>query len=375
MIDRAILDKVLPELDLEDLRDEAVEELKENGFIITNFQPGGVFYTLLMTVLKIRAEIRRLARSVLDSMFVSHASGAWLDLKAADYSKKRRAAQKTRGRLTVTRAEGAAGLLRVEQGSVFRTAPDVNGEELRFFAVRAAEASAEKEALTVEVEAEKPGSRYNVPAGQITRPLVWIAGAAGVTNGQDWIIREGSDEEDDESLRARCLRSWSELAARAVEDTFVNAAESVPGVLSARADCDHPRGQGTVDVVVAGAAGEASEDLLEAVRQAVDRIAGPCDDVLVRSAKALPVNVTLTVTAPVGGLTDEDIRAQITAALAARFGLWGLREIRLSDVNFAVRSGCPSLTNAAISEPAADKEAGKEQVLTLGAVSVTVERE
>ena len=40
--------------------------------------------------------------------------------------------------------------------------------------------------------------------------------------------------------------------ARAIEDTFVNAAEAVQGVLFAQADCDHPRGQGTVDVIVTG---------------------------------------------------------------------------------------------------------------------------
>ena len=61
------------------------------------------------------------------------------------------------------------------------------------------------------------------------------------------LAREGSDIEDDESARTRTLRSWSELAQRAIQDTFVNTAESVPGVLFAQADCEHPRGQGTVD--------------------------------------------------------------------------------------------------------------------------------
>ena len=36
-------------------------------------------------------------------MFLSHASGAWLDLKAADYGKKRKQAQKTQGLVTLTR--------------------------------------------------------------------------------------------------------------------------------------------------------------------------------------------------------------------------------------------------------------------------------
>jgi len=94
----------------------------------------------------------------------------------------------------------------------------------------------------------------------------------------DWITREGSDTEDDESARVRTLRSWSELAKRPIEDTFINTAESVPGVLFAQADCNHPRGQGTVDVIVTGTAGEATEGLLEEVRKAVDAIVGPYDN-------------------------------------------------------------------------------------------------
>ena len=70
------------------------------------------------------------------------------------------------------------------------------------------------------------------------------------------------------------------LAARAIEDTFVNSAEAVQGVLFAQADCDHPRGQGTVDVIVTGTAGEATEGLLDEVREAVDKIAGPYDNIL-----------------------------------------------------------------------------------------------
>ena len=43
---------------------------------------------------------------------------------------------------------------------------------------------------------------------------------------------------------------------------YINTAEGVSGVLFAQADCDHPQGQGTVDVIVTGTAGEATEGLL-----------------------------------------------------------------------------------------------------------------
>ena len=121
MIEKDILDAVLPVPDLMELKERKTAELKEEGFAITNFHSGGVFYTLLMTVLRIKIELLMLSRTVLNSMFVSHASGAWLDLKMADYSKKRRQAQKARGLVTVTRLEPDGEAVRIPKGQVFKT--------------------------------------------------------------------------------------------------------------------------------------------------------------------------------------------------------------------------------------------------------------
>ena len=226
------------------------------------------------------------------------------------------------------------------------------------------------------MEAEAEGSRYNVPEGQITRTLTYI-GDVKITNAADWIVREGSDTEDDESARARTLRSWSELAQLATEDAFVNAAESVTGVLFAQADCDHPRGQGTVDIIVTGTAGEATEGLLKSVQEAVDKIAGPYDNILVKSSVTVDQDIELTITTGSAD-SDEDIENRVktilTELLAVRRGR-KLNELTRSDINFAVRNGYSSATNAEITVPAQDVKLDKDKVITLGAVNVTVERE
>ena len=230
--------------------------------------------------------------------------------------------------------------------------------------------------MDVLVEAETEGSRYNVPAGQIVRTLTYL-GDVTFSNAEDWIVREGSDTEDDESARARTLRSWSELAQRATEDTFVDAAESVPGVLFAQADCNHPRGQGTVDVIVTGTAGEATEGLLAAVREAVDKIAGPYDNILVKSSVTVSQNISVTVTTDTAD-TDEAVENRVKAILTELLAVRRsrkLNELTLSDINHAIRSGYSGATNAAVSEPEADVKLGKDKVITLGDVSVTVGRE
>ena len=225
MIDKDILDEVLPVPELETLKEQTIGELKEEGFAITNFHSGGVFYTLLLIVLRVKVEFTELLRDVLNNMFLTHASGVWVDLKAADYGKKRKKAQKTQGLVTLSRTNDQGEAVKIPKGHVFKTEKDVNGEELRFFVLEAAVLQKGARSVDVLVEAEKEGSRYNVPEAQITRSLTFLNGVDEVTNSKDWITREGSDTEDDESLRTRGLRSWSELAARSIEDTFINTAE------------------------------------------------------------------------------------------------------------------------------------------------------
>lgn len=376
MIDKEILDEVLPVPELEELKEQKIEELREEGFVVTNFHSGGIFYTLLMVVLRIRIECAELFRSILNNMFVSHASGTWLDLKLADYGKKRKKAQKARGYVTVKRS-GEGDAIKIPKGHVFKTETDINGEELRFFVTENTVLQKGASSVDVIVEAEKEGSRYNVPPGQISKTLVYLGELDSISNGEDWIIREGSDTEDDESFRGRGLRSWAELSQRAIEDSFINAAESVAGVLFAQADCAHPRGQGTVDVIVTGAAGEATEGLLKEVRAAVDKIAGPYDNILVKSSQNIEQDIAVTVTIGDAALTDEEVERRVeailTELLAVRKGR-KLNELNLSDINHAIREGLSSATNVKITTPGDDVLLTKDKVITLGAVTVTVKR-
>ena len=375
MIDKSILDEVLPVPDMDTLRDKKIAELQEAGFIITNFHSGGIFYTMLMIVLRVKLELIQLLRTVLNNLFVSHATGVWLDLKMADYSKKRKKAQKTQGLVTVSRLDAEGEAVKIPKGTVFKTVQDINGEELRFFALEAAVLQKGAQTVEVPVEAEIEGTRYNVPQEQITRTLTYL-GEISVSNARDWITREGSDTEDDESARTRTLRSWSELAQRAIEDTFVNTAESVPGVLFAQADCLHPRGQGTVDVIVTGTAGEATEGLLNNVRKAVAQIAGPYDNILVKSSVTVPQDIAVTVTvsnAPDNSQIENRVRTILTGLLAVRKGR-RLHELTCSDINLAIRSGCDTVTNAVVTVPAADVRLSRDKVIIPGTISVTVER-
>jgi uncharacterized phage protein gp47/JayE len=375
VIDDDILDSVLPEPDLETLKEETVQQLQEEGFAVTNFQSGGVFYTLLMIVFRIYIELVGLLRTVLSNMVVSNANGTWLELKAADFAKKRKAAIKTQGKVTLSR-ETPGEAVTIPKGQVFKTTKDINGDELRYFSL--ADTILKKDSLSVEVlvEAEIEGSRYNVPQGQIINSLTHIEGVDTITNGAEWITTEGSDIEELESLRSRVLNSWAELSTLPIADKYKNVCEAVPGVLFVRVDDQHPRGQGTVDIIVTGTAGEATEGLIALVQAAADAIKGPYDDVLVKSsitvAQAISVTVTVSASIDTDGLED-----RVTSALTDLLKIQknrNLNELTIADIIFTVKSKVSEIQNVKVTAPAEDVLLESDKIVIAGEITVTVQK-
>ena len=374
MIDNKILDEVLPVPALEELTEQTVTELAEEGFVITNFFPGGVFNMLLMIVLRLKIEFTLLLRTILNNMMVRHASGTWLDINAANYSRVRKLAEKAQGLVTITRTS-ATDPVRIAKGHVFKTIKDINGEELRFFVLEDTVLQRGVESIDVVVEAEREGAKYNVPQGQISRSLIYL-GEVSITNGEHWLTHEGSDTEGEEAFRERILRSWADLAQRPIADAYRNAAESVPGVLFARVDDQLPRGQGTLDVIVTGAAGDATESLLEAVRTEVDKIIGPSDNILVKSSENVtqPIELTLYLSPSVSA---EDADSQATAAMTHLLSLRtgrSFNELYLADIIHAAKMAVSELRNVRVITPQEDIILAKDKVMILGEVTINIER-
>lgn len=375
MISEKVLDEILPVPELEQLKADVIAELNAAGFVITNWSSGGVFNTLLMIVLRGRIELIRLLRSILNNMFITHAQGTWLELKAADFSKRRKPAGKTRGFVTVGRnAPGEA--VRIPKGHVFKTERDINGDDLRFLVLQDTILQQNALSVMVPVEAEKEGARYNVPQGQISKSLIHIAGIDSVTNAAQWITREGSDLEDYESLRERTLNSWAELATFAIRDKYRNVCEAVPGVLFAKVNDLHPRGQGTIDIVVTSTAGTASEGLLDLVRAEADKIRGPYDDILVKGSTTIEQDIEMLLTIPYGaanaGIEDRAIAA-VTELLRIRRGR-DLNVLTHADIIFAVKTSVPELKNVKVIVPSEDVVLEDDKVIVLGNTTVTVQR-
>ena len=343
--------------------------------VITNFSSGGIFYHLLMIVCQIRIELIQLLRVVLNNMFISHTEGVWTELKAADFSKARKAAVKTRGYVTLSR-ENHGEAVRIAKGYVFKTDRYINGEELRFFAVENTVIQKDTLSGVVVVEAEKEGSRYNVSPGQITKCLIHLDGIDKIENGSGWIIREGADIEDYESLRSRTLGAWAELSTLPIRDKYKNVCEGVPGVLYVNVHDQHPRGQGTIDIIVTGTAGQATEGLLSSVREAAESIRGPYDDILVKSSIAVEqdISVILIVDA---NLNTEGMEIKATSIIERFMQIQkgrNLYELNIADIIFDIKKELPELRNIKVKTPAEDVQLDTDKVIVLGNVSVEIQK-
>lgn len=374
MINESILDSILPVPTEADLKDEIVADLENEGFVITNYNSGGVFYTLMMLMVRAKIELRVLLRTVLSNMFISYADdAAWLELKATDYGKTRKQPVKAQGVVAVSRAD-ASEAATIPKGYIFKTLKDINGDELRYVV---ADHTVIQQGVTtgaVPVEAENTGAQYNVPAGQITVSLIHLEGVDSITNASDWLTREGSDLEDIEAFRSRILNSWADLATMPTAAKYKSVCEAVDGVLHVQVNDQHPRGQGTIDIIVTSTAGAATEALLDAVTAAARSIAGPYDDLLIKSATVQAQDITLAVTVTPGTNTDgmsEKITAIVILALAISTSR-NLNELMQADLIYAIKRDVPLVRNVRVMHPASDVVLDADKVLIPGAITVNI---
>lgn len=373
MIDEEILDKVCPIPDEDETMEEIKGKLGEEGFIINNFNKGGIFYIIIRIFVLIYIDIKRLARSIINNLFIKHAEGDWLEIKVADVGKKRKEAIKTRGYVTLYR-DDYQNALQITKGHMFKTLPDVNGKELKFYVLDTTVIGAGEKSGKVLVEAESPGTGYNVSTGKITVSMIHLDGVVSVSNEEGWLYEEGADIEDLEDLRTRAEDAWSELAERTTEEKLINVSKKVSGVLDVRVDAQHPRGQGTTNIIITSTSGEATQELLKKVENATVYLKGNYDDFLYKSSTIVNVDIKLTLYIAKDASTDGV--QQTAEKTIEKFMQLSSREelncLYMDDIRYALKSDIETYKRAEISSPDGDIELDKGKVIMLGGIEVIV---
>lgn len=374
MIDETIMNKIIPIPTIDEVVEETKEELEEEGFAVTNFSSGGIFYTLLMICIHIHLQLLELSRKILNNMYIKHAEGDWLEIKAADYSKSRKAAVKTQGYVTLYRSDFSE-IIRFNKGHMFKTKPDAQGKELKYYVLEDSIFPAGQEVIKVLVEAEQEGTSYNVSKDSITQSMIYIGGIEKITNESDWIKREGADIEELESLRNRVLGSYSELAYGTTDEKLKNIVEGVPGVLHAKINSQHPRGQGTVDIIITGTAGQASEELIKKVQETILPLKNEYEDFLVKSAEIVYQDFELVVyVSEDANLDGKKELAEMIIKDILKLNREELNTLYRDTIIAELKQRIPNYIRTVFVTPSSDVELEQDKIIMLGNLNVSVER-
>lgn len=374
-MDEKLLNELIPIPSLEEQRESIVEQLEAEGFTIKNFSSGSVFWTIILIFCQVRIDLLKLLRLVYKAMFVISASEKWLDVKASDYTKARKQATKAMGKLYARKNNIAYDLV-IPKGYIFKSLSSLAGNEYRFVSTEKTVIPKGELIGYIPVKAEKAGSEYNVPVNSIQKSLLHIENLAEISNAEGWLTDEGADTETDEQFRQRTLNSWAELSTLPIALKYKNVAESVEGVLYVLVDDLHPRGQGTVDIIVASYAGTAGSELLAKVEAACNTIRGVYENLLVKSAETVAIDIELILYVPYSVLVDgiEDEAIEYTRDYFRLNKNRELHSLYLSELTFHIRKNMDVLKGIKVVFPSGDLLYDKFKVIILNQVNATIER-
>ena len=317
-----------------------------------------------------RHQVNRDISALIPQCFAAYATGSWLDLHAADVLLERKPALQATGRVIFSRLK-TGGNVKIPAGRLVRTKPDGLGERYRFVTTEEVVLLENEMTVTAPVKAESYGQAANVTVGTISEIVTAIGGVDAVTNTADWLISEGADPEDDDSLRNRYFLQWKSISGLN-KYFYESQALSVAGVAAVKVNDRHPRGQGTVDIYIKGSAGLPTQGLIDQVTAVIEENKPQIDDFLVKGPSPVTVNLDILLHIVTG--SHEDIKAEVENRLRALF-LSPARSLGVSILNIGedlthsriISEGMKSdgVKSVVVGSPAADLviEAGELAVL------------
>lgn len=281
-----------------------------SGLPVNDWHAGGVTRTLMEISGEAIADAERTVEGLGAGGYLQTAAGDWLDeLVLSQYDMTRKASTFARGVVVLTCA-ATSGPYEIQPGLSLATDSGVQYSSVTGGTLLTGGT------LSVEVRAEVAGSAANVPTGTVSRLITPLPGVT-ITNRSGWLTQAGADRESDEALRTRARLQWPALGGGMTRAAYEYQALSAhPAVQQVLVLDQHPRGQGTLDVILWGSGGLGDEVVAEvdAILQARRPLTA---DVRVYSAVPREFRLDLTLYAPAVPTGERGrIEAEIQAGLA-----------------------------------------------------------
>lgn len=344
---------------------------------LTNWNVGGVTRTFFELASAALERVYNLSATVVKQGFAPWSTDAWLDEHLRSIGTERAVARAAQGTLSVTCSTATT----LRPGHTFATPPNTQGQVYRFN-VRA-ETACGVGANGVPVEALGAGSAWNVAPGTITVRENVPAGVTAVTNGADWLTREGTNTESNERAQRRYAAEWTDPAGEILEQYESWALEADPAVVLARAS--QVRGPGSVDVLILTGEGAPSDELLETVDAYIADRKLLCRDVLVRGPTEVVVDVTAVVwLGPDATAAADAVQSAAIARAQAVFtpdpdiedvvALGIGRSVYLTgELLDALKGSAAGVKKVTFTSPSDDVAITGDQIAVLGEIDVTVQ--
>lgn len=299
---------------------------------------------------------------VLDQSFPQTAQGVYLDRHAAMRGLSRLPAVKATGTLRFSVETAPALPVSIPAGTVCMTT-----DEKRFQTTDSVTLEAGALYVDAPAEALEAGSSGNAVAGAVQFLTACPMAVTACTNPS--AFSNGSDAEDDESLRRRILETYQRLPNGANSSWYEQTAMSHAGVAAARA-VGRARGIGTVDVYIAEEGGLPSAELLAEVQADLQERREIAVDVQVKAPTPAAVNVAVAV-----GIRENadfaEVKAQAELAVASLFtGRILGRPVLLAELGSRLYA-LEDVENYRFSAPSADLPASDTVLPVLGTLTVT----
>jgi len=252
---------------------------------LTSFKEGGVLRGLIETFTKTIFSLYENAINFYGGQFTYLlAEGAMLDLRGQELGLVRQPARKASGSFSVVIKEGKAPT--ISEGAWF-----LSSTGLRFKALEDSDLDAGRHDISV--EAEFAGAKYNIIQDNNIHTTTVLDGLESVKAPRGWIGQSGRDEESDGDYRARIQARWESQGEDDRPSKYVEIALSNPEINDARI-IRIPRGPGSIDLILGGAAGIPSEAVRSSVETDLRDAKLLARDILVKAATVKEQEFRLT---------------------------------------------------------------------------------
>ena len=171
-----------------------------------------------------------LAGYVLPNMFIATAERWALELKAWELNVTVKAAVKTQGLITLTKAT-ASDEVTIAKGAIIQTLP-IDGVTYQLQVLADTVIAIGDETGKVLAEAMTAGLAYNLPAGYFNILPEELPGITAAVNEPDWITTSGANEETEEELSLRLQNAFTSSGSWHIDDAYRAIIASVAGIRS-----------------------------------------------------------------------------------------------------------------------------------------------